>query len=115
MASGNLIENAVGGEEEEEEEEEEEKLFYYVPYIHNGFVLDHLAKHNNTATAEMLFELPLCRHDDQKALSKSVSELKAKRRDLMRRKSKSTEDANIFQRFLDAEFVFPVPSTTQRF
>ena len=53
MASKNLVESAVRRGGGEEEEEEEERLLYYVPYIHNCFVLDHLAKHNNAATAEM--------------------------------------------------------------
>ena len=50
--------------EEEEELEEEELLMSCVPYIHNGYIYDFMTKHGNTATAEMLSELPLCPHND---------------------------------------------------
>ena len=83
--------------------------------IHNGFIFDHLAKHNNTATAKMLFDLPLSRHDVRKALTKSVSELRAKRRDLMKRKSKSTEDANIFGDFSMLSLFFQSPRQLKGF
>ena len=111
----NEVDAAIGrGEDAEEEEEEEEQLFFYVPYIHNGYILDHLGKHGNTATAKMLFDLPLCRHDNPGVLAKSISRLKNKKDTLTKKRSKSTEGENEFQQFLNSEFVFPVASQTQR-
>ena len=103
------------GEGEEEEEEEEQPLHFHVPYIHNGFILDYLAKQGKTNTANMLFDLPLCRHKDQRTMVSCLTRLKDGRRKLLKRKSLSKEDADTFQKFLDAEFVFPAPSATQRF
>ena len=110
----NQVEDATVGEEEEEEEGGEPSLFFNVPYIHNGYILEHLGKHGNTATANMLVELPLCRHKEIRSMASSVTRLKNKRAKLVTQRSKSSEGENNFQQFLDAEFVFPAPSNTQR-
>ena len=112
----NKVDAAIGRGEDAEEEEEEQLLFSYVPYIHNGYILDHLSNHGNTATARMLFDLPLCRLDKQglALLASSVSRLKNKRDTLAKKRSKSTEGENEFQQFLNSEFVFPVSSQVQR-
>ena len=102
-------------EGEEEVEEEEELLNFYVPYIHNGYIYDFLTKHSISATADMLFDLPLCRHNDRMALARSVQLVKEKRKTLMKAKSKSVKNENVFQQFLNAEFVFPVPSTSRSY
>ena len=116
MASGNEVDSTMSGEEQEEEEGEEESppLLCYVPYIHNGYILDHLFQYGNAATADMLLDLPLCPHTDRGVLSTYVTKLKTKRETLMKKRSKSVEDGNIFQRFLDAEFAFPIPTKTKR-
>ena len=120
MASA--VENEAGdatgrreGEKEEEEEEEEQPLHFHVPYIHNGYILDYLAKQGNKHTANMLFELPLCRHKDQGTMASCLTRLKDRRRKLLKRRSLSVEDEDNLQKFLDAEFAFPAPSATPRF
>ena len=110
--------DAAGGREggqEQEEEEEEQPLHFYVPYVHNGYILDYLTKQGNTNTANMLFDLPLCRHKDQGTMASCLTRLKDRRRKLLKRRSLSEEDEENLQKFLDAEFVFPAPSATQRF
>ena len=117
-AAENVAEDATGGREEEGEEEgeeEEQPLRFHVPYIHNGYILDHLSKQGNTNTASMLIDLPLCRHKDRGTMASCLTRLKASRRKLLKKSSKSEEDGDTFQKFLDAEFVFPAPSETQRF
>ena len=116
MASGNEVDSTMSGEEQEEEEGEEESppLLFYVPYVHNGYILDHLFQYGNAATADMLLDLPLCPHTDRGVLAACVTKLKTKRETLMKKRSKSIEDGNIFQRFLDAEFAFPIPTKTKR-
>ena len=64
IVSENKIDVAMSGKEQEEEDEEESPppLLCYVPCIHNGFLLDHLFKYGNAATADMLLDLPLYPH-----------------------------------------------------
>ena len=90
---------------------------FYVPYIQNGYIYDFLTKHGNTATAEMLSDLPFCPHNDRLALMKSVQSLKEKRKTLMKARFESVENENVFQQqFLNAEFVFriyAIPGTSR--
>ena len=116
MASINEVEvhPATDEEGQEEEEGDEQVLLFTVPYVHNGYILEYLSQHGNTATANMLFELPLCRLEDSRLLVSSVSRLKRRRDKLVTQTPKSAEQANEFEQFLSAEFVFPVPSDTPR-
>ena len=62
----------------------------------------------------MLLDLPLCPHTDRGVLASYVTKLKTKRETLMKKRSKSVEDGNLFKQFLDAEFAFPIPTKTNR-
>ena len=101
-------------EEEEEEEEEEQSLFFYVPYIHNGYVYDHLIKHGNAETAKMLIDLPLCHNDDRSTMTACLTRLKKRRATFMKMKSRTDEGERLFTEFNNAEFVFPIPKETER-
>ena len=115
MESGNEVDGEEQEEEVEGEEEESPPLLFYVPYIHNGYILEYLSQYGNAATADMLLELPLCPQNDRGSISAYVTKLKSKRETLRKKRSKSVEDGNVFQRFLDAEFSFPIPSKTTRY
>ena len=69
-ASTDVATSEGGGEEEEEEEQ---VLFCTVSYIHNGYILEYLGQHGNTATANMLLDLPRCRLDGSKQLATSLT------------------------------------------
>ena len=100
---------------EEGEEGEEETLCFDVPYIHNGFILNHIVANGNASTTEMVLDLPLCHCDDRLTMSACLSQLKKKRETLGKAKSKSPENADAYQRFIDAEFIFPSPKKNKRF
>ena len=95
------------------EEGEEEVLCFDVPYIHNGYILDYMTKHNNASTAQMLLDLPLCHCDDRLTIVRSLSRLKKKRENLAKVRSPGGESTLL--QFTDAEFVFPPPLKNRRF
>ena len=97
------------------EEGEEEGLCFDVPYIHNGFILNYMAKHNNASAAQMLLDLPLCHCDDRLTMVKSLSRLKKRRDNLAKNKSLGGEYEFAFLQFTDAEFIFPPPLQNRRF
>ena len=100
-----------------DEDAGEDVIEQYVPYIHNGYILDMMTKDGNAATARMLLLLPLCPSspDNQSSVSSMKSSLTRlkKRRDKLLKK-KSTDGIAAYEMFLKEDFVFPVPSGAAR-
>ena len=94
-------------------EGEEERVEHRVRYIHNGYILDYMAKQKNAATSRMLVSLPLCPSGSEKVISGYLFRLKTKRANML--KNRTEKGISDLKAFLDAEFVFPEPSGVERY
>ena len=72
-----------------DEDAGEDVIEQYVPYIHNGYILDMMTTDGNAATARMLLLLPLCPSspDDKSSMSSCLTRLKKRRDKLLKNKS----------------------------